>query len=214
MRLTEPATLATDYLLSLTSAAFAIALARGAGRERKPVRFMILMFAALALASATGGTFHGFSESLSSDASHVLWKTTMLAVGLASFSLAAAGASATLRRRPATVVIALAAVKLLIFVVLAMRTDSFALVVYDYLPTLALVLLLSAMTFNESHARWITAGLLVSLVAAWIQQQRIGLTSWFNHNDLYHVIQLAGNSALFLGARAMANEKPSEEPPE
>lgn len=49
-------------------------------------------------------------------------------------------------------------------------------------------------------ARWILAGVSISVLAAVIQQSGYALHPRFNHNDLYHVVQIAANFAFYRGA--------------
>ena len=48
---------------------------------------------------------------------------------------------------------------------------------------------------------WLVGGVLVSLVAGVVQARRLGVHRHFNHNDVYHVIQVI---ALFLFYRGGA----------
>ena len=50
---------------------------------------------------------------------------------------------------------------------------------------------------------WIIGGVLVSFGAAGIQQSGIALHQHFNHNDIYHVVQMAGVYLLYRGARLL-----------
>lgn len=51
--------------------------------------------------------------------------------------------------------------------------------------------------------RWLQRGLFVTLVGVAIQQSGWGLHTHFNHNDLYHVVQMAGLYCLYRGAVAL-----------
>ena len=56
-----------------------------------------------------------------------------------------------------------------------------------------------------SLAIWvpILAGVAVSLIAAGIQAGRLALHPHFNHNDLYHVVQIAAMLLYYAGAKRM-----------
>jgi hypothetical protein len=47
------------------------------------------------------------------------------------------------------------------------------------------------------------AGVMVSFAAAGVQQSGFALHQHFNHNDLYHVIQMAGVYLLYRGGRLL-----------
>jgi hypothetical protein len=51
--------------------------------------------------------------------------------------------------------------------------------------------------------RWLKRGLFVTLVGVAIQQSGCGVHTHFNHNDLYHVVQMAGLYCLYRGALAL-----------
>ena len=56
---------------------------------------------------------------------------------------------------------------------------------------------------DDPGARSILAGLLLSFVAAGVQLSRLTLHAHFNHNDLYHVIQIGAIVLLYRGARRL-----------
>jgi hypothetical protein len=90
MRITEPATMLTDYILAAAGAFFAIQLllARPYGR---PTLLWTVGFAAGAIAAAVGGTFHGFALYMTEATRARLWNTTLLSIGAsAAFMISAA----------------------------------------------------------------------------------------------------------------------------
>ena len=52
---------------------------------------------------------------------------------------------------------------------------------------------------------WLIAGVLVSLVAGIVQARRLALHRHFNHNDLYHVIQMAALYAFYRGGALLVD---------
>jgi hypothetical protein len=81
--------------------------------------------------------------------------------------------------------------------------DEFRYVIYNYGMTLAVVLLVQiyqGVVRNAPSAGWIVAGILVSFLAALVQQSGLALHPSFNHNDLYHVVQMVGMVLLYRGA--------------
>jgi hypothetical protein len=72
MTITEPATLATDYLM----AALAIYWARDLGAQRK--LDWSRTFAALAAASFVGGTYHGFQGMMAEMVRQASWQATLV----------------------------------------------------------------------------------------------------------------------------------------
>ena len=82
----EPAVAATDALVALESAWFALRLARNRlarGRLRTP---FLVFFAATAVASATGALLHGLTDDSSDPRRRALWRTSLASIGVAAVS--------------------------------------------------------------------------------------------------------------------------------
>lgn len=190
--ISEPMTLITDYLLAAVTAWLSVRLFR---KSQTSTRFWTLAFAALALGAFLGGTWHGF---LQSDA---LWKATVLTVGVASFAMLAGSAIATTSGSSRNLLLALAVAKLIVYSVWMLRRDEFIFVVLDTGIAFAAVAALHLWRFNG----WILAGVAVSVVAALVQASGLSLHRHFNHNDLYHVIQIGAMVLLYRGARLLTD---------
>src|SRR5215207_10675333 len=89
MKVTEPATMITDYMLAVACAVFAILSLKLWGTHRAvPVWFMAFLTGSIA--AALGGTFHGFKESLGGR-SKGIWEFTLILIGAsAAFMIAGA----------------------------------------------------------------------------------------------------------------------------
>ena len=181
MRILEPATVATDYILGAASLWFAARLWR-----MKRGLAWALVFLFTAAGSIAGGTFHGLGGGTA------LWKTTTLAIGLASFFLLVAV------RVP--VIVALA--KFMAYATWMIPHDDFVYVIADYGITLLIVAgieIFRWVRWRAAEAPWIVGSVAVSVLAAIVQQQQINLHARFNHNDLYHVVQLVALWLLYRG---------------
>ena len=192
----EPMTLATDYLLAAVSAWASISVLRTRERQRSR-RWWGIALLALALAAAVGGTHHGF-------ALEVLWKPTVLIAGAASAAMLAGSTYATTRGALQQSLLGLAAAKLAVFWLWTWQDPRFIWVVIDSCTAFALVALLHVLRRDAAWA-WIAGGVGLSLAAGGAQAARIDLHAHFNHNDLYHVIQLAAIVAFYRGIRRMAD---------
>jgi hypothetical protein len=78
--------------------------------------------------------------------------------------------------------------------------DDFVWVILDTGSALAIVAVLHLRRFNG----WMLAGVGVSVAAALAQAGGVALHRHFNHNDLYHVIQIA---AMVLFYRGLSEER-------
>jgi hypothetical protein len=204
MSLTEPMTMVTDYLVAACGLWWGTRLARLAGSAgQRTVAWWALGFGAIALAAFAGGTWHGFQRYLTPGASVVLWKATLLAAGLVGFAILAASFSALFRGAPRALLLAVAAVKLLLYAAWMLRHDDFVWVILDYGGSMVVALALHAAAWwrrREPAAPWIVAAILVSFAGAAVQAGGLALHQHFNHNDLYHVIQLVGLYLFYRGA--------------
>ena len=187
-------TVFTDYVLAGVSAWLCLLLLRDSRRQYSRTGWAIA-FAALALGAFLGGTWHGFFQD------YLLWKATVLAIGVASFFMLAGSAYAVLAGMPRTLVLAVAAAKLLVYCILVASRDDFILVVIDTGLAFAALAALHLWRLNG----WILAGVGVSTVAALAQAGGVSLHQYFNHNDLYHVIQTAAMFLLYRGARRLSD---------
>jgi hypothetical protein len=123
----------------------------------------------------------------------------VLAVGCASFAMLAGSAFAVLSGKPRTLVLAFALAKLFVYSGWVLAHDEFVFVVLDTGLAFAAVALLHLWKLN----RWILAGVAVSVAAALVQASGFAPHRHFNHNDLYHVIQIAAMLLLYRGAREL-----------
>jgi hypothetical protein len=194
-------------VLSLLALLFALGLYANAAQEgQRSVRQWSRAFLALAVGAAAGAAAHGFPDALSEIEQRVVWKTTVYAIGLTSYFMVAGTASAALRRAPASWVGLLALAQFVVFGYWMWGRDDFRYVIYDYVPAMALTALLAWMLWRrerEPAGGWILAGVALSLAGAGVQLSGFDLHEYFNHNDLYHVIQMMGLYLFYSGARTM-----------
>jgi hypothetical protein len=203
MQIHEPMTMATDYLLATVAIWWGSRLLLSGAHAEEPVRKLWGGFLfATALAAITGGTYHGFSAHLSPLLLAILWKITVMAIGVASFLVLIAIAQARFLGTVRNVVIAAGVVKLLLYLLWMSVHDDFIWVILDYAPTMLVVLVVEAWfaaARGYRSSRWIVAGIVVSFIAAAIQASGFSLHIHFNHNDLYHVVQIVALYLLYRG---------------
>jgi hypothetical protein len=200
--ITEPMTLITDWVLTALCAVFGMRLER-AGRARgdRSMRLLAGSFFATAIGAFSGGAAHGFRPHLSDAVNAVTWKVTVLAIGATTLLFVASAAYAALRPGPRDAVLGLAALQALVYSVWMIFHDEFVWVILDYVPAMFLVLGLQLLLHRrgEPSAAWIAAGILTSFVGAAIQAGGLAPHPYFNHNDLYHVVQMAAMWMLYRG---------------
>jgi hypothetical protein len=205
--MTEPDVALTDYLLAAECALFAALFVRRGGHGRALRPWFILFFASSALASALGGTLHGFFSDPSTPGRPVLWRATLLVLGLAGWALWSMSAALVLPRAALRWVGLAAGIVWLgyVCVVLWVLADFRVAILQYGLPTLALAAALIAAALRGCvTARLLgLAGVVLTWAAAAIQQGRVTLHDvYFNHNALYHLVQAGALVLVFLWARA------------
>lgn len=104
------------------------------------------------------------------------------------------------------IVLGFAALKLAVFWACASQDARFIGVVIDSCVAFALVAMLHIVRRDAAWS-WIAGGVGLSLAAGAAQASKIDLHPHFNHNDLYHVIQIAALLAFYRGIRRMSDFK-------
>ena len=208
MELHEPMTLLTDYVLGLLSLVLAVRM-RSRGLPHTRSDWAAALFAC-AVAAFAGGSYHGFLPYMNPGLARVLWLLTLLAVGAAAYFAMVATCRAHLTRRQ-QLVISIARLKAVVYALFALASGLFLVAIIDY--SLAFVFVLAAhlrawLARGDRAALIVVLGVLVSFAAAGIQAAGLAPHPSFNHNDLYHVVQMVGTALLYRGA-LKTGEKPA-----
>lgn len=205
MIISEPMTMLTDYALAGVTAGLGLRLWKAKDNQWSRTGWS-LAFGALALGAALGGIYHGFAQVLGESAHRLLWKATTLAVGFAGFGMLVGSALAATTGTPRRTILVFATVKLAIFSVWMLFHDAFIYTIADSAVSMAVVGALHAWRWADSRncaSSWILGGVGVSALAAGVQASGLALHRHFNHNDLYHLVQIAAMALFFLGARQL-----------
>ena len=214
MTLLEPAVALTDFGLVVEGTVLAALLGRPRATDTVLQGWFVLFFAALALAAFFGFVAHGLIVHKMSLAHRLVWRAVMLAIGVVSLAAWAIGARLIFSARISRLIIALVALAFAAYAVLVLSHQrSFVVAVVAYLPAALFLLAAFLLQLRRAptpglHAG--IAGLLLTLVAAGVQQLGIGLNPvWFNHNALYHLIQALGLWLIYRAARGLVCAEPA-----
>jgi len=201
-------TLITDYTLAGVTAWLAWLLIRK--QEGHASRsYWAVAFAAVAFSATLGGSFHGFAPELAESAQNLLWKATVLVVGVGTFAMVVGSSIGTTSGTPRKVLISLATAKLVIYLTWMVSYDDFSFVIVDTGITMAVIGLLhgwSTICRRDPASIWMIGGVGVSALAAGVQSTGYAPHPHFNHNDLYHVIQIAAMVLFYMGARQLRDK--------
>lgn len=171
-------------------------------RQVRSGRWWSFAFLATAVGAIAGGTSHGFAIQLGDSGWLVLWKATVYALAVASLCLLLASFHSAFRGRLLTTMIILAWVKFVLYALFMVSENDFDYVIYDYGSAMIVVLLLATWSWvrhRSAAGPWILAGILVSFAASQIQMSGWGLHRHFNHNDIFHVVQMLSLYLLYRG---------------
>jgi hypothetical protein len=204
---TEQTTAATDALVAIMAAAFAVLLSReGARSDRMKGRIWSAAFGLLAVAAALGAIAHGFQ--MSARTNELLWMPLNLVLGV-TVALFVAGAVYDLRAfsLPRLLVPILLAVGVAFFFVTVLIPGSFLVfVIYEAIAMLFSLVVYIVLAARQTlrGAATMAAGVLISIVAAAVQATgvvRFTLIWEFDHNGAFHLIQMVGLVLLLIGLR-------------
>jgi hypothetical protein len=204
--MTEPDVTLTDYGIALECAILAGLLYRRRAVQGDLRRLFVLFFASSALGALAGGTVHGFFLDDGSAAGAMLWRAALLALGVTAFAAWSIGARLALSSRTARIVQALAALNLAAYAVIVIAFDQrFLVAIANYAPAVAFLALSFFIAYRRDGGRPLVAGLaglLLTAAAAVVQRRGIALhPTLFNHNALYHAIQMVAFVLIFQAGR-------------
>lgn len=202
--MTEPDVTLTDFALALECAIFALLVARSAQPPLR--RWWVIFFGSIGLAALAGGLVHGYFPDRATTEWAVLWRTTLLAIGVTSMATWSIGAYLQMGDRLGAAVRQSAAWLFVVYAVIVLTVSrSFFVAILMYVPATLFMLVAIVDAYRRSPSRpeaYGIAGLVLTLIAALIQQLRVTVhPTLFDHNALYHVVQAIALFLIFLAAR-------------
>lgn len=175
----DPMGLVTDYALAVVAWVLAFRLSRAAAPWSTALFFT-------GIGAFVAGTYHGIYEH------PMTWKAVLYSVGVASFFYLVEISGPKMR--------ALATAKLFAYLIWMWGHDDFLWVIVDYGSTMLIIAAMHLIR-RAPAAKWVLASIGVSMAGALVQQMRVTAHPfWFDHNDLYHVIQMVAVWLLYRAA--------------
>jgi len=201
--ITEPMTVATNAVLAVLAFVFAARLAFQSTAEGSAARGCLAVgLFTTGLAAVIGALAHGTDPASNEALRARFWRGALYTTGLIGAATVASVAFFAARGSIRTAILVFAVMKLIVFIVRVARSPEFRVAAADYGAALAILLVGAAYEMFRRRApgmTWLIAGVLVSLVAGIVQARRLALHRHFNHNDLYHVIQMAALYTFYRG---------------
>ena len=209
----EPVTSLTDWLVTGVAWWLGFRLCRIRDDRRQltfpwGIGFWLIGFGAL-----VGGISHAFATYLSEAAYFWIWKATIYSIALSvTFALAGTISATVNADRISRVLHAVNIVVFTAYAIWMLDHSSFRYVILHYVPVMLTIALLHAWAWSrhrDEAGKWIIAGVVVTLAGAAIQRSGFSIHRWFNHNDLYHIVQVLGLYLLYSG---LAGKRLSDAP--
>ncbi|MBL7139076.1 MAG: hypothetical protein ISS17_09910 [Bacteroidales bacterium] len=204
---TEQTTAATDVVLAIVALLVCLLTYR-AGKVNNPKKGKIWAwaFGLLAFAAMTGAVAHGFQ--MPARLNYILWQPLNLALGL-TVSLFVVGVVFDLTRGhlPRFVLPLLITAGTLFYLVTLIFPGTFLVfILYEAVAMLfALIVYILLGIRNRVRGAWLMAlGIFITMIAAAIQASesvQVHCIWDFDHNGIFHIVQIAGLLVLFAGLR-------------
>lgn len=209
MELHEVNTLISDYVLAAASFLFAGGLYAGRTQERTSLWFP-LAFLVLGLGSLTGGTYHGLFPDASSSAAGIIWILTLELIATASFLLLIGLVREVTSGRTVRIFLVVFGLKWIAVMIFNLYYLSFFYTVLNYGVDMLAILVVSLLFYRRAPTglAWLITGVLVTFLGSAIQQSGFSPHRYFNHNDLYHAVQLFALYGFYRGADVLTSSCP------
>src|SRR5947207_14099753 len=114
---------------------------------------------------------------------------------------------------PRKLLLFLAATELAFYTGWMITHDAFIYVIADTGIAMAMVTAMhgwSAMRNRDRASLWMLGAVGVSVLAASVQASGFALRRYFDHNDMYHVIQIAAMVLFYVGAGRLRDHDPAQ----
>ena len=200
----EPMTTITDVLIAIIALYYSRELTAIYLHQLLNVQYhWIWTFRMLALGAFLGAISHGIGPYLSPLIRDSIWKFTTYCIGIMSYFMVLTmlhhlfDYPVVLRLR--WILIAL----IIIYLAIVTINDNFINVIRFYVPLLVIVvfgLLYTWLTVSADGTNIIILGILISFIAASVQQSRIVFHENLNYNDIAHFIQMVAMWCFYRGS--------------
>ena len=200
----EPMTTITDVIIAIIALYYARELTAIYLQQLLNVQYhWIWTFRMLALGAFLGAISHGIGPYLSPVLRSLVWKFATYSIGIMGYSMVLTmlhhlfDYPVVLRWRWILITL------IIIYLTIVTINDNFINVIRFYVPLMVIVvigLLYTWLTVNADGTDMIILGILISFIAAGVQQSRIVLHEHMNYNDIAHFIQMVAMWCFYRGS--------------
>ena len=200
----EPMTTITDVLIAIIALYYSRELTAIYLHQLLNVQYhLIWTFRMLSFGALLGAISHGIGPYFHPIVGDLVWKFTTYSIGIMSYFMVLTmlhhlfDYHIVLRLR--WILIAL----IIIYLAVVTINDNFINVIRFYVPLMVIVvlgLLYTWLTLNADGTSMIILGILISFIAAGVQQSGIVLHEHMNYNDIAHFIQMVAMWCFYRGS--------------
>ncbi|MDP7071632.1 MAG: hypothetical protein QF430_01975 [Candidatus Marinimicrobia bacterium] len=205
----EPMTAVTDLMI----AALALYIAREL-HAWHTIRLMNIhwhwgwAFYSLAVGAFMGAVSHGIGPHFSDASRQLIWKAAIVPVGFTSVFFLMGAFHNSFSFDAVRWLSWIPIVFLGAYVYTISKDDSFINAVKFYAPAMCLVLALMLyghFGLDTAGSGTVALGILIMFIGAGVQVIGFGLHQHFNHNDIFHVIQMIGMATMYKGSQLITD---------
>ena len=200
----EPTTAITDYIIFILGMIFGWFTNQIPDSQFHQLWGTAFFF--VAMGGLLGGTIHGFGPRLTEVQQTIIWRSTLIFIATTGLLLAMSVAIIFVTGKGENALYLTAAVLLIMYYIRMRDQDTFRSAVTFYLPLMGISLfgfLVAFFHYGLTGALSVSIGLLVCLAGSGVQVMKISIHEKFNHNDLFHVIQMFGMFLMYRGGMDM-----------
>jgi hypothetical protein len=209
MRLSEPVTTATDYILAVEALVFGLAsLASPKTFSGASTLLWALGMLTLAASAFLGGTAHAIAGWVRPHRQQRTWLAGLICLSMASWMMLSAVILSTTVAATRLALLGLAMLLLAVQLVWLARRPTWDSATQGAAVAWLAILVLELAAFaawRAPSAPPILLGIALAALGAWLQRRRVALHARFNHNDLFHVVLMVSLICLYHGGLELAD---------
>lgn len=188
--LSEPMTSITDFMLSAVAFYIFFSINKIESKKRSVINWS-KFFLFLGFSTFFGGIAHAISDRQDNLIYDLVWLAMQLSSGISVFyAQSAAFRSEVRNRKTQRILHKISFIQLMLFIPSVIYFFSFKVVALNSsIGLIELVILFLPIGIqNWKHKALICSGVLISFLTVYVNTTKLSIASWFNYNDISHVI--------------------------
>lgn len=170
--------------------------------RQRALWFWMLGFISCGIGAFGGGISHGFKEFIGDSGVSLSWTLCVYCFGLTTLLNLCGTIFAHASIKWQFPLLTIACLEFLFYSCWMMFHDSFFYVMLNYSSGAIAIIVFELREWkNCTSGSYIIAGIVLTFFAGALQQSGFGFHEHFNHNDIYHIIQMFSMVLLYLGVR-------------